>query len=887
MPGIRRWLRLRSVERDVDEEIAFHLEAVERELEAQGWTRSAARAEAARQFGDEARYRRELVGIDRRAALWQRWTGRRDAAEGVLRHALRAIARSPALSVGVVAAFALGIGANATMYETVERMLLRPPPHIEEPDGVRRLLVHRMGLGERTYQQSMAYPDYRDFTEVAGFTHVAALASREVTIGEGEAARQVRAVLASASYWPLLGVTPALGRFYGEEDDRFGADPVVVLSWSRWQQDFGGSPDVLGRVLDFGYGPYTVIGVAPRGFTGTDLWAVDLFAPFMVMSAWGGTDWENERGWYFMRAIARVDPAVSLEAVEAEATTRHRAGRHGEASYDSLASVVAAPLLAARGPNAPSEAAVAKWLLGVAAVVLLIACLNVANLLLARMLRQRREISIRLALGSSRARLVGQMMAEGVLLGLLGGAAALLLANWGGTVVQRTLLPDIDWGGGPTATLLLLVFGLSVLAGGISAVVPALQASRREVAGGLRTGAGGIERSSARARATLTALQAALSLLLLVGAGLFVRSLDRVHRTDFGLALWELSYITPSFHAGSTTEEERLRYYEEGVERLSRLPGVESAAMASGLPFWSAYAHSLRAQGVDSIPRLSTGGPYANAVDHRYFRTLGMRLERGRLLDERDGPGSPHVAVINSSFAKAVWPGEDPLGRCLYIGGDDAPCSQVVGVVSDARRDRLIEEATLQYYIPLLQQQVPRRPDALLVRIPGNDPAVLAAVQRELLGLDDRVRFVRSMPMAELVAGELRQWRLGAALFSLFGVLALAVAAIGLYSVLAFDVMQRIREIGLRTALGATRGAIMRLVVTRSLRITAAGMAGGLVVTLLLAPRLRDMLYEVSPYDPLTLIVVVATLQLVALAAAWLPAWRAARVDPNAALKAE
>jgi predicted permease len=888
MTGVRRWLRVRSVERDVDEEIAFHLAQLVEDLERQGWTPGAAREEAARQFGDQGHYRRQLMKIDGSAARREQWSRRLEGVRGTLKYAVRGIVRSPGLSLGIVLAFALGLGANATMYETVERMLLKPPAHIVDADGVGRLLIERDVLGERRHSATMAYSDYRDFTEVAGFSHVAAVARREVTVGSGESAERVRAVLATASYWPLLGVQPMLGRFYTEAEDRFGAEGVVVLSWTRWQAQYGGSADALGRTVDFGYGPWTIIGVAPKGFTGENLSPVDLFVPFMAGSEklQGTADWANERNWFFMNALARIDPSHTREAAAVEATTRHRAGRKDLPRYDSLATVVAAPLLEAQGPNAPSEATVAKWLLGVAAVVLLIACLNVANLLLARMLRQRREMAVRLALGSSRLQLVGQVAVEGVLLGLLGGSAALLLALWGGTAVQRMLLPDIEWSGGATPSLLLFVLGLSVVAGGLSAVVPALQASRRDLADGLR-GAGGITRSNARARATLTAAQAALSLLLLVGAGLFVRSLDRIHRADFGIALWELAYVSPSFRVGTSTDEERSRFLEEAAERVARLPGVSSATTAMGIPFWSAYAYDLRVQGRDSLPPLPTGGPYANQVDPRYFETMGLRLLRGRLFEEGDGTGAQPVAIVNASFAEVAWPGEDALGRCLYVGRDDPPCSMVVGVVNDARRDALVEETTAQYYLPLAQRQVTGGPDALLVRIPGPMPEVLASVQREVLGMDSRVRYVRSMPMEELVTRELRQWRLGAALFSLFGLLALAVAAIGLYSVLAFDVAQRVREIGLRTALGASQGTIMRLVVSRSLRITAAGMAAGLICAAMLAPRLRDLLYQVSPHDPLTLVVVVATLYIVSLLAAWIPAWRASRVDPNVALRAD
>jgi putative ABC transport system permease protein len=889
MRGVRRWLRLRSVERDVDEEIAFHFGERVRELEAAGLAPGEAREEAARQFGDERYYRAQLVKLDRSAAMKQSWQATWEAVGQTAKYALRGMLRSPGLSLGIVLAFALGIGANVTMYETVERLLLRAPAHIADPDAVRRVGVHRLGYDDtRSYTTVLTYPDYTDITDVRGVLHAAATNARQLTVGTGEDAEEVRAVMVTASYWPLMGVQPALGRFFTSDEDRTGATPVVVLSHARWQSEYGGRADVLGQTLDFGQGPYTIIGVTPRGFTGVDLSPVGFFAPFHVVQeqTTGNRDWETSYGWMFMQALVRLDPSVPVEVMEAEATTRYRVADRGGISVDSLATVAALPLLEARGPEAPAEVSVAKWLLGVSAVVLLIACLNVANLLLARMLRQRREIAIRIALGISRRRLIAQLLTEGVLLGLAGGAAALLLATWGGSLVQTLLLPNVDWSGGPSASVLAMILIVAILAGAASALPPALQAARRDPGSALRGAGGGITRSTARMRAGLAVTQAALSLLLLVGAGLFVRSLDGVLRTDFGLAIWELSYVTPTFQAGSITDAERVEYYRQAVERVRQVPGVRAASMSSGLPFRVSQALRLRAEGVDSIPRTAEGGAYVNFVGTDYFEATGIRRVQGRLFDDRDARPGAHTAVLNESFAAALWPGQDPLGRCLYVDGADAPCSEVVGVVADSRRGRLVEETTFQYYVPL-EQQVARAPHALLIRTDANMSTALEGARAALLGLDSRVRYVSTSPLQEVVAPQLRQWRMGAWLFTLFGGLALLVAAIGLYSVLAFDVAQRIREIGLRTALGASSPAIMRLIMGRALAITALGVGLGTLLALLLGPRLRDMLYQVSPHDPLVYSVVIVTLCAVSLVAAAIPAWRAARVDPNVALRAD
>ena len=809
MSEIRRWFHLRDVVNDVDEEMRFYFDETVRELEAQGMTKAQAREEAQRRFGDERHYRRELLSIDRATVARERWSARVDAVRETARHAVRSMLRARALSVGIVLAFGLGIGANATMYATVERLLLRPPPHITEPASVRRLLVHReSGMGERVYAETITYPDYLDFVNTSGFSDVAAQHTRELTIGEGIDAERVRAVLATANYWRLLGVQPALGRFYEGSED--GAAHPVVISYGFWQRRYNGSAAALGQTIDFGYGPYTIVGVTPQGFTGVDLRPVDLFLPFHSAAVHlnGPGEWPTSRGWFWLQTIARVAPGTTIAQAEAEATAHHRAGRAQSQSYDQQANVVAAPLLAAQGPNAPSEVAVARWLLGVAAIVLVIACLNVANLLLARAIRQKRELSIRLALGITRTRLIAQVIAEGVLLALLGGVAALVIAAWGGTFVQRTMLPDIDWQGAPTRGVLTMVILLSLAAGVFAAILPAIQATRRDVNEGLRTTGGGITRSSARVRATMTVIQAALSVVLLVGAGLFVRSLERVRHGDFGLQPWGLALATPNFFDNTMDVDTRLALYDRALERVARVPGVSGVTMANGLPFWSTYGFELRVPGLDSIPYTSTGGPYAVSVGPDYFTVLDVALRRGRLFAQSDhSAAAARTVIVGESMARALWPNDEPIGKCMMIGEDDPPCSEVVGIVEDARRGGLVEDVTYQYYMPIHQKQVARRPEALLVRVDGDDMgATMAAVQRELLAADARVRFVRTIPLEEILAPELRQWRLGATLFSLFGLLALIVAAIGLYSLLAFDVAQRVREIGLRTALGANSG---------------------------------------------------------------------------------
>lgn len=879
-----------------------------------GRTREEAEAEARRRFGDESRYRRELGRIDRGTA-WRRRVARLlDSMEGTMRQVLRGIVRSPGLTAGVVLAFALGIGANATMFGIVDRLLLTPPAHIARPDGVKRLVVERYVsfLNERVQSTSITYADYRDLESVSQFGVVAGYQPRSVMVGRGESAERAQAELVTASWWPLLGVRPVLGRFFGPEEDRIGGEDIVVIGYMMWKRRFGGDASVLGRAIDFGFGPYTVIGVAPRGFTGVDLGRVDIWAPLVsTASKVLGPEWVGDsRGMYWLRAIGRLAPGASVTVAEAAATAAHRAGRAaapGGGQYDPEARVLAASLITARaalrnardhelggsfaGRTAAQEAKVALWLAGVSLVVLLIACVNVANLLLARAIRRRRETAIRIALGVSRGRLIAQTVAEGMLLAALGGVAALLVARWGGELVRGVLLPGVEFAdNGLGARVLPFVLAMSLLAGLVAAIIPAFEATRRQPGDTIRLTAGGITRSTQRVRAALSMAQATLSVVLLVGAGLFLRSLRNLDALDLGFDPDGLYVATLDVEGGSLTEPEKRTFFPQAAERLASQPGVRSVGWSQGVPYYYSFATRVELPGRDSLPIARSGGPYINGVNLDYFRTLDLRIVRGRAFESADFASGLSV-IVNEALARLWWPAGDALGQCMQIGGEDngppSPCSTVVGVVEDARRGSILEEPNPQYYVPNTSGAISDYAEALFIRISGDEARIVPGLRRTLLELSPRLRFVNIRPIADLSATELRAWKLGATMFTLFGGLALLVAALGLYSVLAFDVAQRTREIGLRSALGAGSGRILSGVVGRALRITAMGGAIGVVLAVLLAPRVEKLLYETRARDPLTLAAVAAVLLLTAVVAAAVPGWRAARVDPNVALRTE
>lgn len=688
---------------------------------------------------------------------------------------------------------------------------------------------------------------------------------------------------------------PAAGRFFTEAEDRIGGEQQAVLSWSVWQRDYAGSAEVLGRTIDFGYGPYTIVGVTPQGFTGVDLARVDVWLPFHVVRAQTtGTDWVENRGEQFFRAVARLRADAGTEAAEAAATAAWVAGRAGSewATGNGDPRVLLTSVLSARGPDAPPESVVARLLLVVAAVVLLIAAVNVANLLLARSLRQRRETAVRLALGISRRRLVGQVVLEGVLLAVAGGVAALVVASWGRTVVGRLLLPDAEWAGSINLRITLLAGVLALLAGAASALIPAVQAARSGVGETLRqAGAGGMTHRATRMRAGLALLQTALSVLLLIGAGLFVRSLDRVRNTDFGFDPHNLVYAVPRATSGAIPVQEMHEILERGRDVLPRVAGVRATGTTQTLPFYSHRSTRLRAQGVDSIPIPATGGPYLHEVSPGYLEAMDIAVIAGRSIAESDLGAAQHVAVVNRSMADALWPESSPLGRCLYVGrppegGEQTRCTQVVGVVEDTRRQEIEALTTFQYYIPAGQQQSPRGA-VFVLRVTDESVATLDAIRRAILELDPRIRHVEAEPLMNRIDPRTRSWRLGATVFSIFGLLALIVASIGLYSVLSFDVAQRTREIGVRSALGASSPTLVRMIVANALRITAIGVLVGVVAALALAGRVQPLLFEVPARDPLTILGAVVVLHLVAIVASSIPALRASRVDPNTALRAD
>jgi len=538
-----------------------------------------------------------------------------------------------------------------------------------------------------------------------------------------------------------------------------------------------------------------------------------------------------------------------------------------------------------RGPEAGAEGKVVAWVSGVALIVLLIACANVANLLLSRALARRREIALRLALGVSRGRLIRQLLTETLILAALGGAIGLAVAQWGAAVLRASFLPaDV-----PTRVLtdgrtLAVTLVTTIVTALLTGLAPAAYAVRSNLSQTL--GAAGREAGArrSRTRTVLLVLQATLSVVLLIGAGLFVRSLQKVRAMRLGYDVEPVLVVSDNRRGVALTGAERTALERRMVEEARATPGVLSATQVVSVPFWANEGERLYVPGIDSVS--SRGSFYLQAGNADYFKTIGTRVLRGRGFDSRDGERRPPVTIVSEGMAKALWPNVEPLGKCIRISADTAPCTTVVGVAEDMRLRSLTAEREHTYYLPISQYRGGGT-GMLLVRVAGNAADYADLVRRRLQRLMPGAAYVTAEPFQSIVDPTMQSWRFGATMFVAFGGLAVVLAGVGLYSVIAFGVAQRRQEIGIRIALGAPRGHVMRLVVRGGLRLVVAGIGAGSLIALWAGKWVATLLFRESPGDPLVYGAVAAVLVTVALVATAIPAFVASRVDPNVALRAD
>lgn len=811
-----------------------------------------------------------------------------------LKFAFRQLLKNPGFTVVAVLTLALGIGANTAIFSVVDQLLVRPLP-VNEPD---RLVL--IGQARRDGQPDFDfnYPLFRDYQRGnTVFSQLAASSELDVGLGTGGATERRRALAVSGNYFTLLGVEPALGRTFAvnegvEVDDA----PVVVLSHGLWQRQFGADPQVIGRHVTVNASPFTIIGVAPREFAGTSrASAPDLYLAITMYGSLtgplqGGEHPLRTRFFTWLSMMGRLRDGVTLDQAQVAMTTLAQQVRAATPANTSTNLVV---LPGAQGfSHELNDARLPMNLLLVtAALVLLIACANLANLQLARATGRTREVAIRLALGAGRGRIVRELLGESVLLACGGGVLGMVVAVWLVAVFGRFRPANatIELGSGLDLRVLLFAFGVSVLTGVLFGLAPALRASRPQLVPELKGGMGATEPRVSRwnLRGALVVLQVALSLLVLVSAGLCVRSLRNLRQLEPGFEPSRVVLMSLDLGLNNYSRPQAREFYVRLIERVRTLPGIEAASLALTTPLsGSAPGMSVeRVEGYQPGPGERPVGDF-NIVAGDYFRAVGVPIRQGRDFSAADSAKGPAVVVVNEAFARRYWPGQDAVGKRLWQHGPDGGvATEVVGVVGSTPNRRLTDSPRPAFFFPLTQK--PEAAMTLVVRT-GLEPAGTIGLLRELVkSLDSNVPVFGVRTLAEQKDGSLALQRMAATLLGGFGLLALLLAALGIYGVLAYSVSRRTREIGVRLALGAQVGDVLRLVLRRGLGLTGMGLALGLLAALATTRLLGGFLFGIQPLDPVTIGTVITLLALVALLACWLPARRATCVDPMVALRAE
>jgi predicted permease len=895
-PGIPRLFRLApwrrtAIEAELREELWFHLERRAAQFRAAGMSPDAAWEEAVRRFGSLDSAGNTLKQTARRREAGMRWSDIIDTIQQDTRYVLRQLGRAPGFTAAVTITLALGIGANATMFGVVDRLLLRAPANVAHPESLRRLGFDVRESGRSFTSNALSYAEYRDLRDsIPGMTFATYAFPQDMALGRGAAAEKIRGQLVGGPYFELLGTKPALGRLFSRDDvAEPTGQPVAVISEGFWQRHFAGAPDVLGKTLPIGQTRFTIVGVAPRYFTGTGVSSIDVWLP--LVAAHGlrfdkSPNWMDSRNMSWLAIITRqTGDSSSLVAASVRATNVHKAFQ----PRDSLVVGKLTPILRRFTAKNSPDVKVARLLLYVSAFVLLIACANVANLLLARAVRRRQEMAVRLALGIDSLRLATLLFTESAVLAILGGAASLFVVQFGGGLVRARFLSTVNaWSESLVdrrvlAFTLITTFAVMLLIG----LAPLLNARRIRLTVALKSSSAGGGRRRSRAHAALVVAQVTLCVVLLIGTGLFVRSLWKVNGLRLGIDTKQVLVANVDLISIGRSDAEIAAAYLRFAERVRALAGVQAATVSMATPFSSTYGAQISVPGLEKPPRVPDGGPYYNAVDEHYLTTMGTRLISGRGITAEDRAVRARVLVVNQSMAQLYWPGADPIGKCVKIGGDTMPCSTVVGVAENARRQSLIEGVSLQYLVPLERSPGRDRDRVLFVRVNGDADQMLEPVRRAMQSSAPDLPYANVRPMHSLLEGDFKPWTLGSTMFTIFGVVGLVLAIVGLYGTLAYDVAQRSRELSVRVALGAQSRQIVRLVMRGGVGLVLSGVVLGWLVALSSTRWVAELLYEVSPRDIAIYGGVGAALVVVGIVATAMPAWRATKVDLREAMAAE
>ena len=878
--GLRSLFRRERVERELDEEVREFLEMAAAEKIKQGMSRKEA-LRAVRLEQGTLEMTRGVV----RAAGWESFV---ETCWQDLRFGLRMLRKNPGFTAIAVLTLALGIGANTAIFSVVNAVLLRPLPY-QDSDQLVQLIEHDQQRGVDF--DWVSFPNFHDWAEQSkAFQYMAAYKFHAFNLTNVGQAQMLFGVKVSANLLPTLGAEAILGRNFRPDEDQPGRDHEVILSYDTWRQTFGADPQLIGKTLTLNDEPYTVIGVMPASFNFPPTMPITSAVPSRrtaFFAPLGLAFIPEQRDWNMLGVIGRLKPGVSMARARADMAT---VCRSLEAQYPAQNRRITArvePLL----NQVVGDVRPALWIfLAAISLVLLIACANVTNLLLARSTLRHREMAVRTSLGASRSRLIRQLLTESLLLSVAGGALGLLFAC-GGIFLLSVLSPDrlprledvaID------ARVLAYTSAISVLTGIIFSLAPSLGVAQAEVSEPLKGQRSTPSLKYSRLRSALVVSEVALALALLIGAGLMVKSFVRMERVDPGFRAEKVLTVWTILSEAKYAPQQRTAFYQQAWQGIQNLPSVKSVGAIDNLPLSGIHGGGpFTIEGHPTESDADAPSAYRCVVSVNYFRTMSIPLLRGREFTERDRDGAPTALIINESAAHRYWPGQNPVGSHLSFTTGRTPPTwlEIVGVVKDVLHDGVELPAKPTIYVPFLQS-----PQAFMVTVVRTDvdPAsLIPAVRGVIAGVDKDQPVLMARTMGDIYADAVAQRRFNTVLIAAFGGLALLLGIVGIYGLMAFLVTRRTHEMGVRIALGAQRADVMKLVLGRGLRLALLGIVFGLTAALFLTRFLSKLLFEVPGTDPATFLVASLCLGGVALLASYVPARRATRVDPVVALRYE
>jgi macrolide transport system ATP-binding/permease protein len=888
MPQFHSWFsrllglfRKKNRETEMAEEMRQHLEGLIERNVAAGMSPEEARNAALRQFGGVE----QIKEVAREERVWM-WP---DHLWQDLRFGLRMLWRNPGFSFLAILCLTLGIGTNAAVFSWIEGILFRPYPLVVHQERMFAIFATTRGPGGR---EGLSYPDFLDLqkncTLIDSFIVDRIMGT---TLSIGDRAERASGGIVTANYFDALGVRPILGRgFSPEEGTGRNAHPVTVISYETWQNRYKGDPAIIGKTQYLNGVQHTIIGVTPEKFYGTFVgYSFQFWVPISMQETFDSTGYKLEdRGARWVEGYVFLKPGVTMQQAQEEISAVAKRLENDYPATNRGHGVQLVPLWKTPFNGAAGIMPTLSVALAVVLFVLVIACANVSNLLLVRSLLRRHEMTMRMALGAGRRRLLMQLLTEGLILSAIATAGGIAVAHWCRNALVLafpTPAPGIiiNYPGAIDWRVLALSASVCIASTLFFALAPALQASKVDLAGALKSETGGVVggRGRSRLRSGLVLLQVSLSFVLLAGAGLLLQSLQRIQNASPGFATREV--ITAGidlFSAGYKLDRAKT-FKDQLLERVRSLPGVDSVAIARVRPFsYAVYSTAtIAADGYQAAPDELPTADYVE-VSEGYFATIGIPILSGREFIRNDDENAPPVAIINETLAAKYWPGKDPIGQRLQVKDK---WMQVVGVAKLSNYRTKLEEPKPFFYVPMRQN--PFVNCGLIFRTRLTPGAMMTALTQELHALDPNLAPVDTITMQEQVDRMSYNQRLAVTLLALFGGMALFLAAIGLYAVMSYAVSQGTRELGLRMALGAGAADLLRLVMSRGLILLAGGVLLGAVAALLLTRLMGDLLYQVSPRDPLAFGSAFVILTLVALAACFLPAWRATRIDPVQALR--